>query len=55
MDMISKRAISFDMVKDVFTDMTSAGGAFYQMQGKQGNTLFGMWQKLGDAASVMYE
>lgn len=55
MDMISKRAISFDMVKDVFTDMTSAGGAFYQMQEKQGNTLYGMWAKLGDAASVMYE
>ena len=55
MDMISKRAISFDMVKDVFTDMTSAGGAFYQMQEKQGNTLYGLWAKLGDAASVMYE
>lgn len=55
MDMISKRAISFDMVKDVFTDMTSAGGAFYNMQEKQGNTLYGLWAKLGDAASLMYE
>lgn len=55
MDMISKRAISFDMVKDVFTDMTSAGGIFYNMQEKQGNTLFGMWQKLGDAAAMMYD
>lgn len=55
MDMISKRAISFDMVKDVFTDMTSAGGTFYNMQEKQGNTLYGLWAKLGDAASVMYE
>ena len=55
MDMISKRAISFDMVKDVFTDMTSAGGTFYNMQEKQGNTLFGMWAKLGDAASLMYD
>lgn len=55
MDMISKRAISFDMVKDVFTDMTSAGGAFYNMQEKQGNTLYGLWAKLGDAASVMYD
>lgn len=54
MDMISKRAISFDMVKEVFDDMTSAGGMFYNMQEKQGNTLFGMWAKLGDAASVMY-
>lgn len=55
MDMISKRAISFDMVKDVFDDMTSAGGMFYNMQETQGNTLYGMWTKLGDAASVMYD
>lgn len=54
MDMISKRAISFDMVKEVFDDMTSAGGIFYNMQEKQGNTLYGLWAKLGDAASVMY-
>lgn len=54
MDMISKRAISFDMVKEVFDDMTSAGGVFYNMQEKQGNTLYGLWAKLGDAASVMY-
>lgn len=54
MDMISKRAISFDMVKDVFDDMTSAGGIFYNMQEKQGNTLYGLWAKLGDAVSVMY-
>lgn len=55
MDMISKRAISFDMVKEVFEDMTSAGGIFYNMQEKQGNTLYGMWEKLGDAVSIMYE
>lgn len=55
MDMISKRAISFEMVKDVFDDMTSAGGMFYNMQEKQGNTLYGLWAKLGDAASVMYD
>lgn len=55
MDMVSKRGISFEMVKDVFNDMTSAGGIFYNMQEKQGNTLFGMWQKLGDAAAVMYD
>lgn len=55
MDMISKRAISFEMVKEVFDDMTSAGGIFYNMQEKQGNTLFGMWQKLGDAAAMMYD
>lgn len=55
MEMISKREIPFEMVKEVFEDMTSAGGIFYNMQEKQGNTLFGMWQKLGDAAAVMYD
>ena len=54
MDLVSKRGISFEMVKDVFDDMTSAGGIFYNMQEKQGNTLYGQWAKLGDAASVMY-
>lgn len=55
MDMISKRAISFELVKEVFNDMTNAGGIFYNMQEKQGNTLYGMWQKLGDAAAMMYD
>lgn len=55
MDLVSKRGISFELVKEVFDDMTSAGGMFYNIQEKQGNTLFGMWAKLGDAASVMYD
>lgn len=55
MDMVSKRGISFELVKEVFDDMTSAGGMFYNIQEKQGNTLFGLWAKLGDAASVMYD
>ena len=55
MNLISERAISWEMVADVFKDMTSAGGMFFDIQEKQGNTLYGMWQKLGDAASVMYE
>lgn len=53
--LVEKGAISFELVKEVFDDMTSAGGIFYNMQEKQGNTLFGMWAKLGDAASVMYD
>lgn len=54
MDMISKREIPFEMVAGIFEDMTSKGGIFYNMQEKQGNTLYGLWQKLGDAAAVMY-
>lgn len=55
MEMVSKRMVDFGMVEQIFTDMTSAGGMFYNMQEVQGNTLYGMWQKLGDAASVMYD
>lgn len=55
MDLISKRAISFEQVEEVFKDMTSAGGEFYNMQVKQSQTLFGMWSKLGDAAAIMYD
>lgn len=55
MDMMSKRAISFELVEQVFKDMTSAGGEFYNMQVKQSQTLFGMWSKLGDAAAIMYD
>lgn len=55
MDLVSKRAVSFSMVEEIFKDMTDAGGMFYNMQVKQSQTLFGMWSKLGDAAAVMYD
>lgn len=55
MDLVSKRAVSFSMVEEIFNDMTSAGGMFYNMQEKQAQTLFGMWSKLGDAAAMMYD
>jgi hypothetical protein len=54
-EMIKKRMVHFDVVADVFNDMTEKGGIFYNMQEKQGNTLYGLWAKLGDAASVMYD
>lgn len=55
MQMISERAISFSMVKDVFDDMTSAGGTFYKMQEKQAETLAGQWSNLKDSLAIMYE
>ena len=55
MDMVSKRMVGFDMVEQIFKDMTSAGGMFFDMQEKQGNTLYGLWAKMGDAASIMYD
>jgi len=38
---ISKRMVSFGMVKDIFDDMTSAGGKFYKMQER-----FPIWRML---------
>lgn len=55
MQMISERAISFGMVKEVFDDMTSAGGTFYKMQEKQAETLAGQWRNLKDTLSIMYD
>lgn len=55
MSLISERAISFGMVKEVFDDMTSAGGMFYKMQEKQAETLYGQWSNLKDTVAIMYE
>lgn len=54
-DLITKRAVPFSMIKEIFEDMTNAGGVFYKMQEKQSETLKGQWMKLKDAASIMYD
>ena len=54
-DLISKRAVSFEMVKEIFEDMTNAGGMFYEMQEKQSATLAGQWSNLKDAYSIMLD
>ena len=48
-DLISKRQVPFEMIKEVFEDMTSAGGMFYKMQEKQAETLKGKLSNLTDA------
>lgn len=55
MGMISERAISFGMVKDIFDDLTSAGGMFYKMQEKQAKTLQGQLSNLKDSFAIMYD
>lgn len=55
MQLISERAISFKQVKEVFDDMTSAGGMFYKMQEIQSETLRGQINNLKDAFSIMYD
>lgn len=47
-ELISKRQVSFEMVKSVMEDMTNEGGKFYKMQEKIVETLYGQVQKLGD-------
>ncbi len=41
--------ISFDEVRQAFTDVTSAGGRFFEMTAKQGQTLGGQWSTFQDA------
>ena len=54
-ELISQRAVPFSMISEIFEDMTEQGGIFYDMQKKQSETLYGQWQKLKDAASIMYD
>lgn len=54
-DLISKRAVPFEMVAEIFDDMTERGGIFYKMQEKQAETLAGQWSNLKDAVSIMYD
>lgn len=54
-ELISKRAVPFSMIADIFDDMTERGGVFYKMQEKQAETLKGQWSNLKDALSIMYD
>ena len=54
-ELISKRAVPFSMIEEIFIDMTKAGGMFYNMQEKQSETLKGKWMKLKDAITIMYD
>ena len=47
--LISERAVPFEYIKDIFEDLTNAGGMFYKMQEEQAKTLKGRWEKLKDA------
>lgn len=52
-DKISKREVSFQMVKDVLWDLTNERGQFYNMQGALADTLAGKLSNLRDAYDVM--
>lgn len=46
--LISERAVPFEYIKEIFEEMTDAGGMFYKMQQEQAKTLKGRWDKLKD-------
>lgn len=52
-DKISARLVPFEMIKEMFTDMTSEGGKFFQMQEIQAETLKGKVSNLTDAYQIM--
>lgn len=52
-DKVSNRMVSFKMVDQIFKDMTSSGGIFYNMQELQAETLKGKVSNLVDAYQVM--
>lgn len=51
-DLISKRAVPFSMIAEIFEDLTDKGGMFYEMQERQAATLTGRWEKLKDAFDI---
>lgn len=50
---ISKRKVAFEDVAEVLRRVTQEGGAFYQMQEKQAETLIGMMRNLDDSITIM--
>lgn len=53
-DKISARLVPFEMIKEMFADMTSEGGKFFQMQEIQAETLKGKVSNLVDAYQIMF-
>lgn len=51
-DSVSKRKVLFEDVDAVLHRMTEAGGAFFNMQLIQSQTLYGQYQKLGDMFQI---
>ena len=52
-DMISKKKVSFEDVKDVLWGMTDDGGKFHNMQEVLSESLSAKWKNLGDAIDIM--
>lgn len=53
-ELISERAVPFEMVAELFDDMTSAGGKFYEMQKIQAESLYGVYENLRDNIEIAF-
>lgn len=51
-DLISKRQVPFQMIADIFEEMTTEGGRFYNMQEKQAESLYGVYENLKDNIQI---
>lgn len=54
-DLISTRQVPFEMVADIFKEMTAEGGRFYEMQKKQSESLYGVFENLKDNIQNAYD
>lgn len=54
-DKISNREVPFAMIKEIFEDLTSEGGKFFNMQEIQATSLAGMISNLRDAYDIMLD
>ena len=54
-DLISTRQVPFEMVSDIFKEMTAEGGRFYDMQRKQSETLYGVYENLKDSIQNSFD
>lgn len=54
-DLVSERKVPFEMVKEIFEDMTSAGGKFYEMQKIQAESLWGVYANLSDNIEIAFD
>lgn len=53
-ELISKRAVPFELISEIFDDMTEAGGRFYNMQKIQAESLYGVYENLRDNIQIAF-
>lgn len=53
-ELISARMVPFEMVAEIFDDMTSAGGKFFEMQKIQAESLHGVYENLTDNIQIAF-